>query len=127
MALEVELLRSSFELVVERNPDLTQRFYEISVRALPAPLTDVPSGWRPQQAQMLASALTAVLDHLDDADWLGEQLGSLGARHVGYGVTNEMYGWVGEALLTTLAEVAGDDWTPALEQAGRTRNELSCR
>ena len=26
-----------------------------------------------------------------------------------------MYGWVGDALLSTLAEVAGTQWTPALE------------
>jgi hemoglobin-like flavoprotein len=26
----------------------------------------------------------------------------LGARHVGYGVTEAMYGWVGDALLATL-------------------------
>jgi hemoglobin-like flavoprotein len=38
----------------------------------------------------------------------------MGAKHVDYGVTTEMYGWVGESLLATLAEVAGADWTPPL-------------
>jgi hemoglobin-like flavoprotein len=28
-----------------------------------------------------------------------------------------MYGWVGDSLLRTLAEVAGKDWNPELESA----------
>ena len=61
---------------------------------------------------MLAQALVAVVDHLEDAAWLTSTLGGLGAKHVGYGVTAEMYDWVGDSLLRTLAEVAGGDWTP---------------
>jgi hemoglobin-like flavoprotein len=80
MSLDADALRTSFELVVGRNPDL-------------------------------------VLDHLDDAAWLGATLHAMGAKHVGYGVTAPMYGWVGEALLKTLAEAAGDDWTPRVEGA----------
>ncbi len=30
----------------------------------------------------------------------------MGAKHLDYGVTNEMYDWVGECLVATLAEVA---------------------
>ena len=117
MALDVELLRSSFLLVVERNPDLTQRFYEILFERYPQLAPMFPVGRRATQAQMLASALGAVMDHLEDASWLSAQLGSLGTKHVEYGVTEEMYGFVGDALLATLAEVAGADWTPALKQA----------
>jgi hemoglobin-like flavoprotein len=65
----------------------------------------------------LTSALVAVLDHLEDAPWLQTTLGALGAKHVGYGVTREMYDWVGASLLATLAEVAGPAWTPDLQGA----------
>ncbi len=37
--------------------------------------------------------------------------GALGAKHVGYGVTDEMYDQVGDALLATLAEAAAEAWT----------------
>jgi hemoglobin-like flavoprotein len=66
---------------------------------------------------MLRDALVAVMDHLEDAPWLQTELGALGRKHVDYGVTPEMYAWVGDALLRTLAEVAGDDWNPELHQA----------
>jgi hemoglobin-like flavoprotein len=117
MALEVALLRSSFDLVVERQPQLTPRFYEILFTRYPQarPLF----GRRSQEAQqaMLQEALVAVIDHLEDAPWLEQTLGSMGAKHVDYGVTTEMYDWVGDSLLATLAEVAGEQWTPQLAKA----------
>lgn len=38
----------------------------------------------------------------------------LGAQHVVYGVTDEMYDWVGESLLATVAEAADDAWNAEL-------------
>jgi hemoglobin-like flavoprotein len=49
--------------------------------------------------------------------WLKDTLGALGTKHVDYGVTREMYDWVGTSLLATLAEVAGPAWTPELQAA----------
>ncbi len=117
MALNVELLRSSFALVVEREPQVTTRFYDVLFTKYPQvkPLFS-PNG-RAQQERMLRDALVAVIDHLEDAPWLDTQLKGLGKKHVGYGVTPEMYGWVGASLLETLAIVAGDDWTPELAAA----------
>ena len=66
---------------------------------------------------MLTQALVAVLDHLEDAPWLVNTLHGLGARHVNYGVTDEMYDWVGDSLLATIREVAADDWNDELEKA----------
>jgi hemoglobin-like flavoprotein len=60
---------------------------------------------------MLAEALVAVMDHLEDAPWLEQNLKALGAKHNDYGVTEEMYAWVGDALLTTLAAAAGSEWS----------------
>lgn len=115
MSLNVPLLRSSFELVLARSPDLTTRFYEILFEKYPQvkPLFGKRRA-QEQQATMLASALVAVVDHLEDAPWLTEQLGALGAKHVEYGVADDMYPFVGDALLTTLAEVAGADWNEEL-------------
>lgn len=69
------------------------------------------------QAATLQEALVAMMDHLEDASWLEQTLAGLGRKHADYGVTDEMYGWVGGSLLATLAEVAGEAWTPELESA----------
>lgn len=113
MGLNVTALRESFDLVIEREPELTKRFYEILFERYPQvkPLFDETK--QAEQQKMLAGALVAVLDHLEDPPWLEQHLAGLGARHVVYGVTPRMYDFVGECLVATLMEVAGDDWLPA--------------
>jgi len=114
MALDVALLRTSFDLVLSKNPNLTARFYEILFERYPAARPLFGRSSQRRQEEMLAGALVAVVEHLEDGEWLSSTLGALGQKHVGYGVTGEMYDWVGDSLLATLAETAGDDWTPAL-------------
>lgn len=40
----------------------------------------------------------------------------MGARHVRYGVEERHYGFVGQALLKTIAQIADDAWTAELQQ-----------
>ena len=111
MTLNPDILRQSFDLVIDRRPDLTVRFYEILFERYPALQPMFARTNRGVQARMLAQAIAAVLDHLEDASWLETTLGNLGARHIAYGVTDAMYDQVGDALLATLAEVAAEAWT----------------
>jgi len=111
MTLDPTILRTSFDLIIDRRPDLTGRFYEILFDRSPA-LAPMFRRDRTAQAKMLAGALAAVLDHLEDVPWLESTLGQLGAKHLEYGVTDAMYAQVGEALLATLAEIAAEAWTP---------------
>jgi len=117
MALNVELLRSSFALVVEREPEVTHRFYDVLFKNHPEAKPLFANRSRGEQERMLRDMLVAIIDHLEDGAWLGSQLRALGAKHEGYGVRPEMYGWVGASLLETLASVAGDAWTPELAAA----------
>jgi hemoglobin-like flavoprotein len=113
MQLDPELLRDSVDLVMTRSPELTLGFYEVLFERHPQLAPMFRRNQRGVQERMLAEAIAAVLDHLDDAAWLEDKLGALGRRHVEYGVTEEMYEQVGDALLVTLARAAGDAWTPA--------------
>jgi hemoglobin-like flavoprotein len=117
MSLDPELLRSSLELVLERQPAMTPRFYEILFERYPQVRPLFGRNAASNQAKMLQEAIVAVVDHLEDAEWLASTLGAMGLKHVGYGVTPEMYGWVADSLMRTLAEVAGDDWSPEIEAA----------
>jgi hemoglobin-like flavoprotein len=116
MGLNVPLLRSSFDLVVERQPRLTARFYEILFERHPQARALFHRRPLEVQQKMLHEALVAVLDHVEDAAWLSDTLHRMGAQHLEYGVTDEMYDWVGASLLATLAEVAGDDWSDELKE-----------
>ena len=117
MGLDVDALRESFELVVSRSPALTHRFYEILFKRYPAVKPLFGGNAAAKQEEMLTRALVSVLEHLEDAPWLKETLMALGAKHIDDGVTEDMYGWVAECLLATLAEVAAAEWTPRVESA----------
>lgn len=113
MAIDPDLLRGSIELAASREPVITKRFYEILFERYPQVRPMFSRNAPERQQQMLQGAILAVLDHLDDPTWLGDTLGGLGATHVSYGVTDDMYPLVGECLIAALADLCGDDWTDA--------------
>ena len=126
MTLDPDILRSSFELVIDRRPDLTMRFYEILFERYPQ-LQRLFGRDRTLQSKMLAGALAAVLDHLEDAPWLTETLGGMGAKHVDYGVTDAMYDCVGDALIATLREACAEVWNDEIETAWRSAYDSLAR
>lgn len=117
MGLNVPVLRKSLDLVVERQPQFTPRFYEIFFERYPQVKPLFGRNSAANQAKMLQEAIVAVMDHVEDASWLSSTLGSIGGKHVGYGVEDKMYPWVGECLLATLQEISGPAWTPEVKQA----------
>lgn len=117
MSLNAELLSSSLELVASRQPFITPRFYEILFERYPQVKPLFSRNSRDEQARMLQEAIVSVVEHAEEPSWLTETLHGMGRKHAGYGVTEEMYPWVGECLIATLAEIAADDWSDEIEQA----------
>jgi hemoglobin-like flavoprotein len=117
MTAENALLLDTLEIALSREDDFAQRFYQILFAAHPElePLFHRSS--RGSQAKMFAQKLVAIVDHLDDPAWMERQLDTLARAHRGYGVTPEMYPPVGSALLATLREACGDEWSTAAESA----------
>ncbi len=114
--LNREVLQDSLSLVIDDEHKLMLAFYDRLFDEHPEVRPLFGADLRPQ-ATMLQQAIAAVLDHLDDAEWLGRTLGALGRRHADLGVTPEMYGWVAGALITTMAERGGGDWTDEMTAA----------
>lgn len=114
--MDKELLTESLLLVDGQEQALTPRFYEILFDRHPAVRPMFSADIRPQAA-MLREAIVAVLDHLDDAAWLGDTLGALGRRHAGWGVTPPMYDAVAECMIAAMGELGGEAWTPAMTAA----------
>jgi hemoglobin-like flavoprotein len=114
--MDKPLLESSLALVDEAGEGLTVRFYAILFERYPAvrPMFGADTG---PQAAMLRGAIIAVLDHLDDAAWLSDTLGGLGAKHADWGVTAPMYAAVAECMLAAMEELGGSAWTPAMTAA----------
>jgi methyl-accepting chemotaxis protein len=117
MALDLDLLETSFDLIAPEGDRLMDVFYDRLFAAAPAvkPMF-AHTDFRRQKA-MLLSALVLVRKSLRDLDAIVPTLRNLGARHVAYGARPEHYPVVAEVLLASMAEVAGDAWLPEYEQA----------
>src|SRR5262249_12264202 len=87
--LDAGVLRESFQLVAERSPGLTARFYEVLFSRYPEAKSLFGRNSAPKQEKMLHDALTAIVDHAEDVPWLRQVLRHLGARHAEFGVTDE--------------------------------------
>ena len=117
MHLDLEALETSFDLVAPRGDELMDIFYARLFAAAPGvkPLfagTDLR-----RQKAMLLGTLVLLRKSLRDLDAIVPTLRELGARHVAYGARPEHYPVVGEVLIASMAEVAGDAWRPEYERA----------
>ena len=115
--IDTRLLRTTLELTLARDDTFPRRFYDRLFAAHPEVKALFHRSTPGALNKMFAQKLSAIVDHLDDPKWLGQALSTLAANHTGYGVTAEMYPWVGEALIATLAEACGDEWSAEAEQA----------
>lgn len=117
MADTATLLRESVAIAAANEPVITKRFYAIFHTRYPQVVPLFSKNAPEKQQEMLQGAILAVLDHLDNPQWLADTLGAIGAKHLEYGVTDDMYPWVGECLIAALAELCGDQWTKDHEAA----------
>ena len=117
MDLDIDSLETSFDAIASRGDELMDVFYARLFTVAPAvkPLfagTDLK-----RQKGMLLAALVLLRRSLRDLDSVAPKLRDLGARHVRYGALPEHYPVVGEVLIGSMAQVAGDAWTAEFEEA----------
>jgi nitric oxide dioxygenase len=117
--LNIELLEASFQLLAPQADRLAERFYEKLFDVAPSVRGLFPDDIAEQRKALIAS-IGAIVSSLRSPDSLGEYLGGLGVRHAGYGAVEGHYDVVGQVLLETMAELAGDLWTEELQSAWAT-------
>lgn len=111
-----QLVRLSFVQIIDRKQDLGRIFYERLFATTPA-LRPLFKSSIEEQAQKLIDTLALVIGNLTNPAGLAGMLERLGRRHSGYGVKNEHYAIVGEALVWSLQKTLGADFTPPLRDA----------
>lgn len=70
-----------------------------------------------RQYQKLMDMINTIIARLDKLDELTDEINAMAQRHVHYGVRPAHYKLVGNALLWTLKQGLGNDWTPEVENA----------
>jgi len=71
------------------------------------------------QYRKVIDMLNTIVGRLDHLQELSEDIAAMARRHVSYGVRPGHYKLVGSALMWTLKQGLGNDWTPPVEEAWR--------
>jgi hemoglobin-like flavoprotein len=115
---QIALVQSSFEKVVPIASDAAALFYDRLFRMLPE-VRPLFKGDIAEQGRKLMATLGAVVRSLDDLDAVLPTARALAVRHVDYGVRPDHYAPVGAALLWTLEQGLGAEFTPETAEAWR--------
>lgn len=111
-----QLVRSSWRQVEAIGPAAAALFYENLFGADPR-LRPLFKGDMARQGERLLQMIGAAVAGPDDLRALQPVLADLARRHVGYGVQEAHYATVGAALLKTLAQGLGEEFTPPVREA----------
>lgn len=114
--LQIELVRVTWQRVKPRRAAASELFYQRLFELAP----DVRALFRrdmASQGAMLVATLDAVVGSVDRLAEVLPMAEQLARRHVAYGVQPQHYDTVGQALLWTLEQGLGEDFTPAARHA----------
>jgi hemoglobin-like flavoprotein len=110
------MVQNSFEKVLPIADTAADLFYDRLFTIAPEVRPLFPSDLREQKKKLIAMLATAVTN-LHQVETILPAVQSLGKRHVAYGVTAQHYEPVGVALLWTLEQGLGPDFTPTVKAA----------
>lgn len=113
---QVAMVQESFKKVVPIAETAADLFYDRLFEIAPDVRPMFPLDLKEQKRKLIAMLATAVTN-LHQAEKIFPAVEALGKRHVGYGVTTAHYEPVGAALLWTLEQGLGPDFTPPLKAA----------
>lgn len=113
---QIELVQTSFKKVVPIAGAAADLFYGRLFEIAPEVRPMFPQDMTEQKTKLMAMLGTAVTN-LHKLDEILPAVKAMGERHKGYGVTAAQYAPVGAALLWTLEQGLGPDFTPEVKEA----------
>lgn len=113
---QVKLVQDSFKKVVPIAGTAADLFYDRLFAIAPEVRSLFPNDLTEQKKKLIQMLATAVTN-LHQVETILPAVEDLGRRHVTYGVTAKHYEPVGAALLWTLEQGLGSDFTPPVKAA----------
>ena len=111
-----DLVRQTWAKAAAAHIDMARLFYGRLFKIAPETRSLFKTDTQ-QQGRKLVATLAFVIDHLSEEEALVSAARDLAIRHVTYNVEKTHYAAVGEALLWTLEELLGADYTPEVHAA----------
>ena len=122
---EIALIRDSFARLKADRSDVNpfgDAFYARVFERMP----EARRLFRPDlegQGMQFLTTLHVLVDHLDDPGRVDEELAKLGQGHAAYGVKDEHFPPMGEALMDTMRASLGSEFSDEAETAWRKAYE----
>jgi hemoglobin-like flavoprotein len=113
---QIKLVQASFSKVTPIADQAAVMFYDRLFEIAPQVKALFPADMA-EQRRKLMSTLAIVVSGLSDLPSILPAASSLATRHVAYGARPEHYPVVGSALLWTLEQGLGKEWTPDVADA----------
>ena len=113
---QVDLVRASFASLPKDAEAVGMLFYALLFKIDPD-LRPLFRGDMRRQSELLITMISTAVENLDRLDLVLSAVRDLGRRHAGYGVKESDYDTVETALLLTLAQALGGEFTPEVRRA----------
>jgi len=113
---QIALVQGSWKEVLAAADAAAQLFYS-RLFFLDPSLAPMFKGDLGEQGRKIIAMITVAVNGLVRIETLVPLIEALGRRHAGYGVKDEHYATVAAALLWTLQQGLGDDFTPEVKEA----------
>lgn len=120
---DITLVKDSFRKVLPIADQAAALFYA-RLFELDPQLRHLFRGDIVEQGRKLMTMIATAVASLERLETLVPAVRQLGARHAGYGVSEEHYATIGAALLWTLEKGLGPEFTPAVREAWTTTYSL---
>jgi methyl-accepting chemotaxis protein len=120
---QLELVQSSYAALGSGTREMASDFYRRLFAADPTTeelFTESPD----VMATKFSEELGAIVEAITSYETFAPRVRDLAARHVRYGVQTRHFQPLGDALIETLADHLGEQWSPALEAAWRRAYNL---
>jgi hemoglobin-like flavoprotein len=113
---QIAIVQETFEKVRPISETAAELFYKRLFELNPS-FKPLFKGDMKKQGRMLMQMIDFAVKGIDEPDTILPTIQDLGKRHVEYGVKEEYYDTVGEALLWTLEQGLGESFTPEAKDA----------
>jgi len=113
---QIELVKSSWSKVAPISEQAAELFYR-KLFELNPDLKSMFKSDMTEQGRKLMAMLNTAVNSLDKLEAIVPAVQDMGRRHVAYGVKDQDYDTVGEALLWTLKQGLGEGFTAEVKDA----------
>ncbi|MDF2189997.1 globin domain-containing protein [Paraflavitalea sp. CAU 1676] len=114
---QIHLVKRSWTLVACMPAEEVGKLFYTRLFELAPHLQHLFKSPQPEQSRKLIAMINYVINRLDSLEDILDEVAKLAQRHVQYGVKEEHYQVVGQALLWTLEKGLDKFWHPALKEA----------